>query len=128
MAVELTREKKAGHSVLVIRASGKLSKEDYERFLPEVERLIKQEQKIRLLFEMCDFHGWEPGGLWEDIKFDLKHFSDIKRLAMVGEKKWEEWMARFCQPFTSAEIRYFDRSQMEEARRWIASDLGVSTA
>jgi len=122
MAVELAREEKAGHRVLVIRASGKLSKEDYEHFLPEVERLIEQEGKIRLLFEMHDFHGWEAGALWEDIKFDLKHFADIKRLAMVGEKKWEEWMARFCRPFTSAEIRYFDQSQVEEARHWIVSE------
>jgi hypothetical protein len=39
--------------------SGKLSKEDYEHFVPEVERLIEQEGKIRLLFEMHDFHGWK---------------------------------------------------------------------
>jgi hypothetical protein len=127
MAVELTREEKDGHRVLVIRASGKLSKEDYEHFVPEVERLIEQEGKIRLLFEMHDFHGWEAGALWEDIKFDLKHFADIKRLAMVGEKKWEKWMAKFCQPFTSAEIRYFDQSHMDEARRWIVSEYAIGT-
>ena len=54
--------------------------------------------------------------------FDFKHFADIERLAMVGEKKWEEWMAKFCRPFTNAEIRYFDQSQAEEARSWIAGD------
>jgi hypothetical protein len=122
LVVVLAREEKAGHRVLFIRASGKLSKEDYEHFVPEVERLIEHEGKIRLLFEMHDFHGWQAGALWEDIKFDLKHFADIERLAMVGEKKWEEWMAAFCRPFTSAEIHYFDRSRVEEARRWIVSE------
>lgn len=110
----------AGHQYLVVRASDKLSKEDYAQFVPEVERLIKEEGKIRLLFEMQDFHGWEVGALWEDIKFDLKHFADIERLAIVGEKKWEEWMATFCKPFTRAEIRYFDQSQTDEARNWLA--------
>jgi hypothetical protein len=128
MAVELSREEKVGKKVLAIRASGKLSKEDYERFVPEVERLIKEEGKIRLLFEMRDFHGWEAGALWQDIKFDLKHFADIERLAMVGDKKWEEWMAKFCRPFTSAEILYFDQSQVEEARQWIMSDQAVATS
>jgi len=121
MSVTLNLEKKDGHKILAVHASNKLTKEDYEHFIPEVERLIKQEGKIRLLFEMHDFHGWDAGALWEDIKFDFKHFADIERLAMVGEKKWEEWMATFCKPFTSAQIRYFDHNQAEDARRWIAS-------
>lgn len=120
MAIELTLLEKSGHKVLTVRASGKLSKDDYEQFTPAVEQLLKQAGKLRLLFEMHDFHGWEAGALWEDIKFDFKHFADIERLAIVGEDTWEEWMAKFCQPFTSAEIRYFDRAQAAEARHWIA--------
>lgn len=122
MAVELRLEKTTDHKIAMVSASGKLSKEDYEHFVPEVERMIKEVGKIRLLFEMRDFHGWDAGALWEDIKFDLKHFADVERLAMVGEKKWEEWMAKFCRPFTTAEIRYFDQSQAEEARSWIAGE------
>jgi hypothetical protein len=122
MPVELSIRKEAGHKILAVQAGGKLSKEDYERFIPEVERLIKKEGKIRVFFEMRDFHGWEAGALWEDIKFDVKHFADIERLAMVGDKKWEEWMAMFCTPFTSAQIRYFDQDEEDEARRWITSD------
>ena len=37
-----------------------------------------------MLFDMTDFHGWDAGAAWEDIKFDIKHFADIERLAMVG--------------------------------------------
>lgn len=122
MAVELRLEKTGDQEFLVVHASGKFTKADYELFIPEVERLIKERGKIRLLFEMHDFHGWDAGALWEDIKFDFKHFADIERLAMIGEKKWEEWMAKFCQPFTKAEIRYFDQSQAEEARNWIEGD------
>jgi hypothetical protein len=122
MSVELNVEKTDGHEVLVVRASGKLSQEDYGHFVPEVERLIKEEGKLRLLFVMQDFHGWEAGALWEDVKFDFKHFGDIERLAMVGDKRWEEWMATFCKPFTSADIRYFDQSKSEEAHAWIAGN------
>lgn len=122
MAVELNQTNEAGKHILVVRATGKLSKEDYEHFIPEVERLIKKEGKIRLLFDMQNFHGWDVGALWEDIKFDMKHFSHIERLAMIGDKKWEELMAMFCEPFTSAEICYFDHDQTGEAQRWIAAD------
>ena len=96
-----------------------MSKADYEDFVPETERLIKQFGKIRVLFEMQDFHGWDMGGVWEDMKFDLKHFNDIERLAVVGEKAWEQGMTLFCRPFTTATIQYFDRSRIEEALIWI---------
>ena len=111
--------KTLGSKVLWLQASGKFSAEDYQHFIPEVERLISKLGKIRILFEMHDFHGWDAGALWEDIKFDFKHFSDIERLAIVGDKKWEEWMAKFCKPFTTAAIRYFDVTHTEEAQAWI---------
>jgi hypothetical protein len=93
--------------------------------VPEVERLIDQAGKIRILFEMVDFHGWKAGALWQDIKFDVRHFSDIERLALVGDKKWERGMSAFCRPFTTAKIKYFDLSQKEQAQEWIAADLAA---
>ena len=105
----------SGGKVLEVRASGKLAKEDYEHFVPEIEHLIGQHKKVRVLFEMHDFHGWEAGALWADIKFDLKHFGDIERLALVGETKWEKGMAAFCKPFTTAKVKYFDVKDIAEA-------------
>ena len=108
--------------IVHVRLTGKLARQDYERFVPEVERLINQHGKIRVLVEMHDFHGWDAGALWEDIKFDRQHFRDIERLAMVGETKWQAGMAAFCKPFTTAKIRYFEHGQEEEAQRWIEGD------
>ncbi len=107
--------------VLEIQLTGKLSKEDYARFLPAVERLVKTHGKIRILVAMHDFHGWTAGGLWQDIKFDTKHFRDIERIAMVGETKWQHGMAVFCKPFTAAEIRYFEHGAVDQARAWLTS-------
>ena len=117
MAIQLTE--KNGGKVLEVQVSGKLVHEDYKQFVPEFERLVKENGKIRVLFEMADFHGWEGAALWDDIKFDLKHFSDIERLALVGDKRWEKGMSVFCKPFTTAKIRYFDRAAFSEARAWL---------
>ena len=69
---------------------------------------------------MHDFHGWTAGGLWEDARFDLKHFRDIEKLTIIGAA-WEHGMAAFCGPFTTAQIRFFEPSQAEEAREWVRS-------
>jgi hypothetical protein len=112
--------------VLTVRATGKLTREDYHHFAPEIERLIKKHGKIRVLFDMHDFHGWKAAAVWEDMKFDAKHFRDIERLAMVGDKTWEKWMATFCRPFTTAAIRYFDHSEVDEAHKWIEEALSTN--
>ncbi len=117
----VTLKETNGGKVLEIQLSGKLTKEDYGHFVPEMERLIKAHGKIRLLVEMHDFHGWSAGALWQDLKFDARHFRDIERLAIVGETKWQHGMAVFCKPFTTAEIRYFGRAEIDLARTWIAS-------
>lgn len=117
-AIEL--EEKAGGKIAILKATGKLAAEDYEFFVPEIERLMNQHGKIRILLELHDFRGWSAGALWEDLKFDVKHFNDIERLAIVGDKKWEKGMAIFCKPFTTAKVRYFDMSQADEAREWIS--------
>lgn len=121
MTVEFHEQ--AGGSVLSVRASGKLTEADYERFVSETERLIRKCAKIRIVFEMHDFLGWEAGALWKDVKFDLKHFRDVERVAVIGETGSQRDMAMFCKPFTTANIRGFDHNQAAEARLWIEEDL-----
>ena len=110
----------ASGKMLEVRISGKLTKEAYAKLVPVVDAQIKEFGKVRILLILDDFHGWTLGALWEDTKFDLKHWRDIERLAIVGESKWEEGMATFCKPFTSAKIKYFDHAKLDEARKWIA--------
>jgi hypothetical protein len=108
--------------ILEVRVTGKLTKEAYQKFVPAVDAQVKEYGKLRILFVMQEFHGWTAGAMWEDLKFDLKHWKDIERLAIVGDKKWEKGMAAFCKPFTKASIRYFDVAQVEEAREWLAAE------
>ena len=106
-------------TLLEIHLTGTLVKKDYEAFAPVVERLVKQHGTIDMLVAMHDFHGETAGALWEDTKFAVHHFRDVKRLALVGETKWQEAMATFCKPFTTAEVRYFESSQAAAAHDWL---------
>ncbi|MEO6965279.1 MAG: STAS/SEC14 domain-containing protein [Acidobacteriaceae bacterium] len=118
MPIQLTEE--SGGKILVVHVSGKLVKEDYERFVPEFDRRVRQLGKLRVLFDMTGLHGWEASAAWEDLKFGVTHFADIERCAMVGDKQWQHVMTAFCKPFTKAEIRYFDHTEAAAARTWLA--------
>ena len=110
-----------GGRVMEVQATGTLAHEDYERFVPEFDRLVRQQGMVNVLVDMEDFHGWTPQALWDDIKFDLKHFSDMRHVAMVGDKKWEKVLSMMRRPFSAAQIRYYDHSQIDEARNWVQS-------
>jgi hypothetical protein len=104
---------------LGFKMSGKLHDADYQKFVPAIDAAIAKEGKVRLLAQFHDFQGWDMKALWDDIKFSTTHCTKIDRIALVGEKKWEEWMAKVCKPFTMAKIQYFDAAKIEDARKWL---------
>lgn len=106
--------------VIGFKMSGKLHDADYKTFVPLVDEAIAKHGKVRVLAEFHDFHGWDAHALWDDIKFSTTHCTKIERIALVGEKKWEEWMAKVCKPFTMAKIEYFDVAQLDKAKNWLA--------
>ena len=106
-------------SILGFKMSGKLHDEDYKHFVPTVEAAIKANGKVRLLAQFEDFHGWDLHALWDDTKFATEHCAQVEKIAMVGDKKWEEWMAKVCKPFTLAKLRYFDIKDVDAAWQWV---------
>ena len=119
MAITLT-ESSAG-KVLEARVTEKFTHADYQQFASRFEAMLKPHAKLNVLFEMVNFHGWDAAVVWDDIKFDVKHFWDIERLAMIGDKKWEKAISVVSQLFTTAKVRYFDAAAVNEARAWVSS-------
>ncbi len=110
----------ADGKVVAFKLSGKLHDEDYKTFVPLVDKAVAQDGKVRILAQFHDFHGWDMHALWDDIKFSTTHCSKIERIALVGETKWEQWMAKVCKPFTMAKIKYFDAGELDAAKKWLA--------
>jgi hypothetical protein len=107
------------HRVVTITASGKLTRADYDRSLPALEALLDDLGKLRFYIVLENVTGFELGALWEDLKFDLKYRDRFGRMAIVGDRKWEEWAARLSRPFFSEEVRFFYADRAAEARAWI---------
>ena len=102
------------------KMSGKLHDEDYKKFVPLVDEAIAKQGAVRVLAQFHDFHGWDMHALWDDIKFSTTHCTKIDRIALVGEKTWEKWMAKVCKPFTMAKIHYFEAGEIDAAKAWLA--------
>lgn len=105
--------------IVVVKVSGRLSKVDYDRFVPEFERIAGARGPLRLLIELDEFRGWDIAALWEELKFDTRHQDDLGRVAIVGDKTWQEWGTLLSKPFFKAQMRYFDRDEAVDPRSWL---------
>ena len=109
--------------IVEIEASGTLSGDDYDRLVPELERLAAERGPLRLYIELHDFHGWTGPGLWKDLKFDATHQDDMERIAIVGDKRWQEWVTTLSDPLLEADMRFFAPEQAHEAKKWARERL-----
>ena len=110
--------------VFAMRVSGKLLHQDYQQFVPMVEKHIEEHGSVRCYIEMVDFHGIELCALWDEIKFDVRHAWQIERCAIVGDRAWEAWMTKLSRPlFARADIGFFDVGERDKAWEWINEGL-----
>lgn len=100
-------------------AREKVTEEDFKELRNALDHLFGIYPKIRWFYEMQDFDGWEIKTFFKDTAYSLKHRDDFEKIAITGEKKWQEWMTDAMKPFTSAEVKYFKIEEKKEAEKWI---------
>lgn len=107
-----------------LRASGKLSRDDYRNVLkPALEEGIASGE-LRLLFFLTDFEGLEHGAWIEDAKTGLnawvRNHAAWQRFALVTDVEWVAKAMRMFTWLTPGEVMVRDLDGLEEARAWVA--------
>lgn len=104
-----------------IRASGRLSARDYDRFEPEFTAELKRRNvpALRLLLDIRGFRGWTPGGFTRDLRWDFRNRRTFSKIAVIGDRSWHRWIAAAGKPLFRAPMRYFDEAQEAEGERWL---------
>lgn len=113
--------KESSGKVLEVKLSGKLTDKEYKGFVTEVEKIISDKGKIRLLITVDYPQDFDLKAAWDDLVFWTKHIKDIERLAIVGQKEWEKWLELLEKPFIHAEVKYYKTSNIKDAWNWIKS-------
>jgi SpoIIAA-like len=110
--------------IIGIRASGKLTKDDYESVLEPALKEAADSGEARVLFVLPDFDGLEPEAWLEDVKtglgVELKNRAAWKRLAVVTGVGWVAEAMRLFAWAMPGELKVFEMDELEEARSWVA--------
>lgn len=108
-----------------LRASGKLSREDYTEVLEPALQDAVATGHARVLFLLHDFDGLERGAWIEDVKTGLK--TEIQnrdawhRFALVTDV---EWIAKAIGAFSwlmPGELEVYGLDALDDAREWVAA-------
>jgi len=98
---------------------GKLKHEDYQLFVPMVDKALKGAKglEVDLLADMRGFKGWEFLAAWDDFKFGVKHRNAFDKVAIIGNKKWEEASVAMMSHLMKGKSKFF--KEREKALSWL---------
>ncbi len=104
---------------LSLKATGKLTHEDYEKINPMIDSALEgvKDPKVKVYIDGSEFEGWELRAAWDDFKLGLKHGNNFDKIAIFGNKKWQEYTAKFGSWFMTGEVKYFENA--DEALTWL---------
>lgn len=94
-------------SNLMVEVEGTIDKEDYEKFLPTFENLVKKFGKLSCVI---DFHGVEsmtPAAMLEELKLSYKLRDNIGRYALVGPSSSLKSIIEMASKLSKGEIKIF---------------------
>ena len=111
--------------VIGLRASGKLTKDDYRDGMEPALKEAIDSGEARVLFVLPDFDGLEPKAWIEDVKtglgVELENRSAWKRLAVVTGVDWIAKAMRLFAWAMPGELAVFEMDKLDEAKSWVAS-------
>ena len=104
---------------LSLKGVGKLTHKDYETITPMIDSALHgvKEPKVKVLVDGTELEGWELRAAWDDFKLGLKHGNEFHKIAIFGNKNWQEIAAKIGSWFISGEVKYFDNAA--DAMRWL---------
>lgn len=104
---------------LSLKAVGKLTHDDYKVIMPMIDSALSEVKmpKVNVLIDGTEMEGWELRAAWDDFKIGLKHGNEFKKIAIYGNKRWQEISAKIGSWFTSGEVRYFESH--DAAFKWL---------
>jgi len=107
-------------AVVQLQLASLLNDREEARLSHLLEKKIKSHGRIRVFIELENYPAADSAeSLYEDMNLIKFHADGIEKMAVVGDRVWQEtWVALFGL-FSGTETAYFDRSEEEKAVAWV---------
>ena len=109
------------NNVVEICVDGEITATDFNRTAAQLEADLKKHGKLRILEEIRNFRGGNPLLIWKGARFGVAHIYSFTHAAVVTEARWMRSLSDVVNSVLPAKVKAFERSQVEEARRWLSN-------
>ena len=105
--------------LLAYEISGDFSGDDMRAFVERLEEIAATGQKALLYQDMVERGSFD----FETLKVKIQNLGTIwrsvEKIAIVADARWMEVYVGLVDPITPQQIKYFERSEKDEAFAWL---------
>ena len=106
-------------NIVEAKLDGEIQTKEIEALRSEIDSVLAEHGKLRLLFVYEGVGGTDPMAIWKDLKLEVRLVSDIEKMAVMSEKGWFGSVAGVLNSVMSMEVETFEPSRRDEALQWL---------
>ena len=109
--------------IAILKPNGRLSESDFNAARESIEPFIENHEKLNgIIIYVETFPGWDSfGALISHLKFINAHHKKVSKVAIVTNSIIGEFAQDLGKHFIAAEIKHFEFTDLEKAKKWITS-------
>jgi hypothetical protein len=96
-----------------------LTQEEFRQVIHQLESLVRTFGPINVLFDAAHLKTYDFQIIADEYNFYKSYRDQLKRLAIVSDRKFETFIAGMFNNFIDLDLRTFKPAEIEEARKWI---------
>ncbi len=110
--------KESTDELLALEFEGRIDENDYKQIHTMVEKVTANTGDPLLLLDVHDLEGITPAALCERIR-DQDDFNQFAKVAMVGDKAWQEMIVKVFGTLMKPAARFFEPEERQQALQWL---------
>lgn len=118
----MTIENLSDNALKVIMPA-KLTPADVAQVASRLDGLIAERGKIRIMFNLTNFGGWENleamGAHFDQLKFLPERAKHIERIAVIVGRPWQQQFLQMLRSVLPTQVQAFESNEEAEATQWL---------
>ena len=110
-------------NVAAFRASGEVTREDYENVvIPTIDALVEKQDSINFMLVLdTALSNFTMTAFMKDLGVGLKHFTKWHKMAIVSESNAINNFTDFFSYIAPGEAKGFTHTELDEATIWVST-------
>lgn len=104
--------------IMEVEINGEITENNMKEFKSHFDQKKEDHDKLKLLIEVKEM-DYTLEGFIEGFKFDINHFNDFEKIAVLSDKEWLGLSSKLADYLPKVEVKHFDSNERDKAIYWL---------